>query len=36
VIRHNFGWTIVLLIYLVIIGVACFFFFPDIAALHRA
>jgi lactate permease len=34
VIRHNFGWTIVLLIYLVIIGVACYFFFPDIAALH--
>jgi lactate permease len=36
VIRHNFGWTIVLLVYLVIIGVACYFFFPDIAALHRA
>jgi lactate permease len=35
VIRHNFGWTIVLLVYLVIIGVACYFFFPDIAALHR-
>jgi lactate permease len=34
VIRHNFGWTIVLLIYLVIIGVACYFLFPDIAALH--
>jgi hypothetical protein len=24
-----------LLVYLVIIGVACYFFFPDIAALHR-
>jgi lactate permease len=34
VIRHNFGWTIVLLVYLVIIGVACYFFFPDIAVLH--
>jgi lactate permease len=36
VIRHNFGWTIVLLVYLVIIGVACYFFFPGIAVLHRA
>jgi lactate permease len=35
VIRHNFGWTIVLLVYLVIIGVACYLFFPDIAVLHR-
>jgi lactate permease len=35
VIRHNFGWTLVLLVYLVIIGVACFLFFPDIAVLHR-
>jgi lactate permease len=35
VIRHNFGWTIVLLVYLVIIGVACYFFFPDIAALRH-
>jgi lactate permease len=35
VIRHNFGWTIVLLIYLVLIGVACYLFFPDIAALPK-
>jgi lactate permease len=35
VIRHNFGWTLVLLVYLVIIGVACYLFFPDIAALRR-
>jgi lactate permease len=35
VIRHNFGWTLVLLVYLVIIGVACYLFFPDIAVLHR-
>ncbi|MBV9519414.1 MAG: L-lactate permease [Hyphomicrobiales bacterium] len=35
VIRHNFGWTIVLLVYLVLIGVACYFFFPDIAALPK-
>jgi lactate permease len=34
VIRHNFGWTIVLLVYLVIIGVACYLFFPDIVVLH--
>ena len=33
VIRHNFGWTLVLLVYLVIIGVACYLFFPNIAAL---
>jgi lactate permease len=35
VIRHNFGWTLVLLVYLVIIGVACYLFFPGIAVLHR-
>jgi lactate permease len=33
VIRHNFGWCIVLLVYLVLIGVACYLFFPSIAAL---
>src|SRR5215469_13440855 len=33
VIRHNFGWTLVLLIYLVLIGVACYLFFPGIAKL---
>ena len=33
VIRHNFGWTLVLLCYLVIIGVACYLFFPSIAVL---
>jgi lactate permease len=33
VIRHNFGWTVVLLLYLVVIGVACYFFFPSIAVL---
>ncbi|HLJ62566.1 MAG TPA: L-lactate permease, partial [Stellaceae bacterium] len=32
VIRHNMGWTFVLLLYLVVIGVACYFFFPEIAA----
>ena len=35
VIRHNFGWTIVLLVYLVLIGVACYLFFPNIAALPK-
>jgi lactate permease len=35
VIRHNFGWCLVLLGYLVIIGVACYLFFPSIAVLHR-
>jgi len=33
VIRHNFGWTLVLLAYLVVIGVACYAFFPSIAQL---
>jgi lactate permease len=35
VIRHNFGWTLVLLVYLVLIGVACYLFFPDIAVLPK-
>jgi lactate permease len=36
VIRHNFGWTLVLLVYLVLIGVACYLFFPSIADLPKA
>jgi hypothetical protein len=37
VIRHNFGWCLVLLGYLVVIGVACYLFFQNIAVLpgHR-
>ena len=35
VIRHNFGWTVVLLVYLVLIGVACYLFFPSIAVLNH-
>ncbi|MGO8917223.1 MAG: L-lactate permease, partial [Stellaceae bacterium] len=35
VIRHNMGWTFVLLIYLIVIGVACYLFFPGIAELHK-
>jgi lactate permease len=31
VIRHNFGWTLALLLYLTVIGVACYRFFPWIA-----
>ncbi len=34
VIRHNFGWTLVLLAYLVLIGIACYLFFPGIAVLQ--
>jgi lactate permease len=30
VIRHNMGWTFILLAYLVVIGVACYLFFPRI------
>ena len=33
VIRHNMGWTFALLGYLIVIGVACYLFFPGIAAL---
>jgi lactate permease len=36
VIRHNFGWTLVLLAYLVLIGIACYLFFPGIADLPKA
>ena len=32
VIRHNMGWTFVLLFYLVAIGVAVYLFFPDFVA----
>jgi lactate permease len=35
VIRHNFGWTLVLLAYLIVISVACYFFFPGIAELPK-
>jgi lactate permease len=31
VIRHNMGWTFVLLAYLVLIGIVCYFLFPGIA-----
>ncbi len=30
VIRHNMGWTFVLLGYLIVIGVCCYFFFPGV------
>ena len=33
VIRHNFGWTLVVLGYVVLIGIACYLFFPGIAVL---
>jgi lactate permease len=36
VIRHNFGWTLVMLGYLVLIGVACYLFFPGIMELPKA
>jgi len=35
VIRHNMGWTFVLLAYLVAIGIACLGLFPAIAVLPR-
>ena len=33
VIRHNFGWCLVVLVYLVVISVACYMFFPGIMKL---
>jgi len=33
VIRHNFGWCLVMLVYLIVISVACYLFFPGITAL---
>ena len=30
VIRHNFGWCLAVLVYLIIISVACYLFFPGI------
>jgi len=35
VIRHNMGWTFALLVYLIVIGVACYLFFPGVADLHK-
>jgi L-lactate permease len=34
VIRHNFGWTLVLLAYLIVIGVGFYFFDPTVMRLH--
>ncbi|HWY73206.1 MAG TPA: L-lactate permease, partial [Burkholderiaceae bacterium] len=33
VIRHNFGWCLAVLVYLIVISVACYWFFPSIMAL---
>jgi lactate permease len=35
VIRHNMGWTFFLLGYLILIGIACYFFFPGIVTLRE-
>jgi lactate permease len=34
VIRHNFGWTLFLLAYLIVIGVGFYFVNPSILTLH--
>jgi lactate permease len=34
VIRHNFGWTLVLLVYLIVIGIAFYFIDPTVMRLH--
>jgi lactate permease len=34
VIRHNFGWTLVLLAYLIVLGVAFYFVNPAVMSLH--
>jgi lactate permease len=33
VVRHNMGWTFVLLVYLVLIGIACYLFFPAVVTI---
>jgi lactate permease len=33
VIRHNFGWCLAVLVYLIVISVACYWFFPSIMTL---
>jgi lactate permease len=33
VIRHNFGWCLAVLVYLILISVACYLFFPGIMQL---
>jgi len=33
VIRHNMGWTFVLLIYLIVIGVLFYFFAPNLTTM---
>ncbi|MBV9583600.1 MAG: L-lactate permease [Alphaproteobacteria bacterium] len=35
VIRHNMGWTFVLLAYLIVIGIACLFLFPQVTVLAK-
>jgi lactate permease len=32
VIRHNMGWTLILLAYLILISVLFYFFFPNLMA----
>ena len=34
VIRHNFGWTLVLLVYLIVIGIGFYLFQPAVLMLH--
>ena len=34
VIRHNLGWTLILLVYLIIIGVGFYFVDPTVMRLH--
>ena len=33
VIRHNMGWTLFLLAYLILIAVLCYFLFPSVVSL---
>lgn len=32
--RHNMGWTSFLLGYLIVIGIACYYFFPSVVTLR--
>jgi lactate permease len=33
VIRHNFGWAVVILLWLILVGVGYYFFFPGVMTL---
>jgi lactate permease len=35
IIRHNMGWTIILLVYLIVIGLLFYFWAPGVMTVHN-